>query len=39
MDFGLGGLARAITLPTHRKRDIRDIVCEQTDEQRPREER
>ena len=32
MEFGLGGLARAITLPTLGKRDTRDEVSEQVDE-------
>ena len=32
MEFGLGGLARAITLPTLGKRDTRDKVSEQGDE-------
>ena len=32
MEFGLGGLARAITLPTIGKRDMRDEVGEQVDE-------
>ena len=32
MDFGLDGLARAITLPTLGKRDTRNIVGEQIDE-------
>ena len=31
MEFGLSGLARAITLPTLGKRDIRDDVGEQVD--------
>ncbi|XP_075636927.1 uncharacterized protein LOC142609203 [Castanea sativa] len=31
MEFGLGGLARAITLPTFGKRDMRDDVGEQVD--------
>lgn len=32
MEFGPGGLARAITLPTLGKRDMRDDVGEQVDE-------
>ena len=32
MDFGLGGLARAITFPTLGKRDMRDTVGERIDE-------
>ena len=32
IDFGLNGLARAITLPTLGKRDMRDTVGEQIDE-------
>ena len=31
MEFGLGGLARAITLPTLGKRNLRDDVDEQVD--------
>ena len=32
MDFGLDGFAREITIPTLRKKDMRDIVGEQIDE-------
>ena len=32
MDFGLGGLARAITLPSLRKRDVRETSNRQIDE-------
>ena len=39
MDFGLGGLAKAITLAVLGKRDMRDSFCEQIDEHETKREK